>query len=83
MARPSNILIGCMERVHMIKDIGIALELAKRRGIPAPLSAHNQELWRAAERYSGKGCSISEVVRWIEPMMHAELAPQATSGATE
>jgi 3-hydroxyisobutyrate dehydrogenase-like beta-hydroxyacid dehydrogenase len=62
----------------MVKDIGIAMELAKRRKIPAPLSAHNQELWQTAEGYSEKGCSISEVVRWVERRTNAELAPEGT-----
>ena len=59
----------------MVKDIGIAMELAKRKDVPAPLSARGQKLWQLAERYSEKGCSISEVVRWVEYMANAEISP--------
>jgi 3-hydroxyisobutyrate dehydrogenase-like beta-hydroxyacid dehydrogenase len=52
----------------MVKDIGIAMELAKRKNLPAALSARGQELWQEAERFSEKGCSISDVVRWVEHM---------------
>ncbi len=57
----------------MVKDIGIAVELAKRNGIPAPLSALNSDLWMAAERHSEKGCSISDVVRWVEYLTNTEI----------
>jgi hypothetical protein len=51
------------------------MELANRKGIPSPLSAHGLDLWKAAERYSEKGCSISNVVCWIEHMAGTELKP--------
>jgi 3-hydroxyisobutyrate dehydrogenase-like beta-hydroxyacid dehydrogenase len=49
----------------MVKDIGIALELAKRSGLSTPLSALGKELWEDASRPSEKGSSISYIVRWI------------------
>jgi 3-hydroxyisobutyrate dehydrogenase-like beta-hydroxyacid dehydrogenase len=58
----------------MVKDIGIAMELASRKGVPAPLSACGQELWRAAARHSKKGDSLSNMVRWIELMTNTEIA---------
>jgi 3-hydroxyisobutyrate dehydrogenase-like beta-hydroxyacid dehydrogenase len=57
----------------MVKDIGIAMELAKSKGIVAPLSNLAQDLWRAAERFSEKGCSLSEMVRWVEHVANTEL----------
>jgi 3-hydroxyisobutyrate dehydrogenase len=57
----------------MVKDIGIAMELAKRNDLPAPLSALGRELWKEAERYSEKGGSISNMVRWIEHMTNTEI----------
>jgi 3-hydroxyisobutyrate dehydrogenase-like beta-hydroxyacid dehydrogenase len=59
----------------MVKDIGIAVELANSNGIPAPLSALGRELWKAAERRSEKGASISDMVRWVESMTPTELTP--------
>jgi 3-hydroxyisobutyrate dehydrogenase len=57
----------------MVKDIGIAMELAKRKNLPAPLSALGQELWQAAERFSEKGSSLSNMVRWVEHMTKTEI----------
>ena len=57
----------------MVKDIGIAMELANSKGLPAPLSALCQDLWKAAERFSEKGCSLSEMVRWVEHASETEL----------
>jgi len=62
----------------MIKDIGIAMELAKRNGVPAPLSALGQELWKAAGCHSEKGSSISNMVRWVESITRTEI----TSGSS-
>jgi hypothetical protein len=57
------------------------MELAKRKNLPAPLSALGQELWQAAERFSEKGCSISNVVRWVEHMTNTQITP--TSSGTD
>jgi 3-hydroxyisobutyrate dehydrogenase len=57
----------------MVKDIGIALELAKNKNLPAALSARGQELWQEAERFSGKGCSISDMVRWVEHVTNTQI----------
>jgi 3-hydroxyisobutyrate dehydrogenase len=65
----------------MIKDIGIAMELAKRNGLPAPLSALGQELWKAAGRHSKKGGSISNMVRWIESMTRTEITSGSSGNA--
>jgi 3-hydroxyisobutyrate dehydrogenase len=63
----------------MVKDIGIAMELAKRNGIPTPLCSLDQELWSSAERSSEKGSSISNMVRWVERMTKTEI----TSGSSK
>jgi 3-hydroxyisobutyrate dehydrogenase len=57
----------------MVKDIGIAMELAKRKGLPVPLSVVGQELWREAERYSERGSSIINMVRWVERMANTQI----------
>lgn len=68
----------------MVKDIGIASELARAARLPAPISALTEQLWRAAALANGAGASISEAVRWIEKTTGTELtsAPQTTSSDT-
>ena len=63
----------------MVKDIGIAIELANRRGLPAPLCSLGLDLWKEAEHYSEKNSSISNMVRWIEQIAKTEIKPDATS----
>lgn len=59
----------------MVKDVGIAMGLAQAHGMPVPLSAVGQQLYRAAERAAGAGASVSEMVRWIEQLTGTELSP--------
>jgi 3-hydroxyisobutyrate dehydrogenase len=59
----------------MVKDIGIAMELANSKGLPLPLLALGHHLWKAAGRYAEKGSSISEMVKWIEHMTGVEITP--------
>jgi len=59
----------------MVKDVGIAMGLAQAHGMPVPLSAVGQQLYRAAERAAGPGSSVSEMVRWIEQLTGTELSP--------
>jgi 3-hydroxyisobutyrate dehydrogenase-like beta-hydroxyacid dehydrogenase len=61
----------------MLKDIGIAMQLAKSADVPAPLSALGQELWRAAGRDAAPEASVSELARWVERMTGTEI----TAGA--
>jgi 3-hydroxyisobutyrate dehydrogenase len=58
----------------MVKDIGIAMELAGRNGVSTPLSACGQELWKAAASHSREADSISNMVRWIERVTDTEIA---------
>jgi 3-hydroxyisobutyrate dehydrogenase len=62
----------------MVKDIGIAMELAGRNGVTAPLSADGQELWKAAASHAEEGASISHLVHWIEHRTNTEI----TSGSS-
>ena len=57
----------------MLKDMGIALELAKEEGIPAPLSGVGHQLWQAANLARGPGVSVSELVRWVEAQTRTEI----------
>jgi len=65
----------------MLKDIGIATQLARSVDVPAPLSALNQELWRAAAADAAPDASVSELARWIERLAHTEITPGATHRA--
>jgi 3-hydroxyisobutyrate dehydrogenase-like beta-hydroxyacid dehydrogenase len=58
----------------MAKDVGIALDLAKRKGLPAPLASRGRELWQQAARAAADGASISEMVRWVEQMADTEIS---------
>lgn len=64
----------------MVKDVGIALELARREGLPLPLSALGGDLWQAAGRHAEEGASISEMVRWLE---HATGTVIASTGGPQ
>ena len=61
----------------MLKDIGIATQLARSVDVPAPLSALNQELWRAAGADAAPDASVSELARWVERLTKTEIAPAA------
>ena len=57
----------------MLKDIGIAMQLARSENVPAPLSAVGQELWRAAALDAAADASVSELARWVERMARTEI----------
>jgi 3-hydroxyisobutyrate dehydrogenase len=57
----------------MLKDIGIALGVAREAGVAMPLAEAGQPLWQAADRERGVGASISEFVRWIEHRAGVEI----------
>jgi 3-hydroxyisobutyrate dehydrogenase-like beta-hydroxyacid dehydrogenase len=61
----------------MLKDIGIAMQLARSVDVPAPLSALNQELWRAARRDAAPEASVSELARWVERMAKTKISAGA------
>lgn len=57
----------------MVKDIGIAMELANRKGLPLPLLALGHHLWKAARHHAEEGSSISDMVKWVEQMTGIEI----------
>ncbi len=59
----------------MVKDIGIALELAKREQAQVPIWSLGQDIWQAADRAAGRGASVSELVRHVEREGGAEIKP--------
>ncbi len=58
----------------MVKDMGIACELARSSGVPIAISALGHELWQKASKDAGPGASVSELVRWVEKTTGVELA---------
>jgi len=58
----------------MVKDIGIAMALARSTGTPAPLSTLTQQLWRAAADAAAPDASVSELVRWVERTSGTEIS---------
>ena len=61
----------------MLKDVGIALQLAKDSATPMPMAGLDQQLWRMADAAAGPGASVSELVRWVESLSGTELTPGA------
>ena len=59
----------------MLKDIGIAMQLAREAQLALPLSGLGEQLWRAAAREAGPGASISELARWVEGQTGISLTP--------
>lgn len=57
----------------MVKDIGIAMQIAGEQGLPIHLSEAGQRLWREAQSATAKDASISEMVRWLEQLTGVEL----------
>jgi 3-hydroxyisobutyrate dehydrogenase len=61
----------------MLKDIGIALGVAREAGVPMPLCEAGYPLWQAADRAHGPGVSVSELVRWVEQQAGVEIRSPA------
>ena len=59
----------------MVKDIGIAMQLARSLELPVPLSALGQHLWMAADRWAEEGSSLSHMVSWVEQMTGVQIIP--------
>jgi len=50
----------------MLKDIGIAVDLARRTGTASPLTSACHDVWQAAQNVLGPGRDHTEVARWSE-----------------
>jgi len=59
----------------MVKDIEIALTLAREAELPLPASALGAELWRAVLSESAADSNVSELFRWVERRSATEIAP--------
>jgi hypothetical protein len=58
----------------MVKDIGIALELAARQQANVPFWDKGSEIWRNADEAAERGASVSELVRYVEREGGAEIS---------
>jgi 3-hydroxyisobutyrate dehydrogenase len=61
----------------MVKDIGIAMDLAGEMNLPLPFCALGQHLWKASDRHAGAGSSISRMASWIEHVTGVEITPES------
>jgi 3-hydroxyisobutyrate dehydrogenase-like beta-hydroxyacid dehydrogenase len=57
----------------MVKDIGIALDVAKARDIDLPLSSETARLWRAIQAGQPVGASVSRLIAGMEENAGVEL----------
>ena len=57
----------------MLKDIGIATELAREAQLPTPISALTQQLWRAAALDAAPDASVSALARWVETTTRTQI----------
>ncbi|HSH07115.1 MAG TPA: NAD(P)-dependent oxidoreductase [Burkholderiales bacterium] len=63
----------------MVKDIGIAMSLAREAELPLPMSGLGEQLWRTALQAFGAGRNVSDLFRWVEQRTHTEIASQDKS----
>jgi 3-hydroxyisobutyrate dehydrogenase len=57
----------------MLKDMGIARQLAEAHGLPAPMSELGRKRWQRAVEALGPGAVTTEIVRFVEQEMGVEL----------
>lgn len=66
----------------MVKDIGIAMNLARDLNLPMPMSGLGQQLWQSALLQAAPQASVSELARWVERLMGVQIiAPQPPTGS--
>jgi 3-hydroxyisobutyrate dehydrogenase len=58
----------------MVKDMGIAMQLAAQTHTPAPVWQVAQALWQQAQGSAATQASVSEVVRWMEQQTGTDLS---------
>jgi 3-hydroxyisobutyrate dehydrogenase len=61
----------------MVKDLSIALELARGGAVPAPFAAQCRELWAAASTLLGPGQDHTAVAKLPEALAGMELSPKS------
>lgn len=58
---------------HMVKDLTIAMELARETLTPVPLSVICRELWTLGKVSQKTEADHTEIVRWYEEMIKTEI----------
>ncbi len=69
----------------MMKDVNIALQLARDVGLDMPLSKANQALWQQTQAEISENSSVSELVRALETRSGIEISsvpPLESPGST-
>ena len=61
----------------MVKDLGIAMDVARETGTAAPLSALTRELWAAGAAMLGPGQDHTAITRFAETLAQATLGQKA------
>jgi 3-hydroxyisobutyrate dehydrogenase len=56
----------------MLKDMKVAVELARATGTPAPLSEAAVAVWQAAADATGPGADHTEIARWVDERERTE-----------
>jgi 3-hydroxyisobutyrate dehydrogenase len=59
----------------MVKDMRIALELARSTGSPIGLGRASAELWERAAAALGDGADHTEIARWLDELAPAPVDP--------
>ena len=57
----------------MLKDMGIAEQLADAHGLPVPMMQQGREHWQRAAETLGSAAVTTEIVRYVERVMGVEL----------
>ena len=57
----------------MVKDLDIALDLARDTGTATPFAALSREIWAQAQQNLEPARDHTEIVRWLERLARAEL----------
>jgi 3-hydroxyisobutyrate dehydrogenase len=65
----------------MLKDIRIAVQLARDLELDLPYAAVAERMYGEANGHAGPGRSLSELVRWVEHTSGVEIAPAGGSGS--
>jgi len=60
----------------MVKDVSIALEMAREAGVPTPFAAECRELWAAAAKLLGPGQDHTAMAKFSEMLAGLELSRQ-------
>lgn len=58
----------------MVKDLTIALDIARNAGAPAPFSASCREVWASAAGMLGAGRDHTEIARLVEALAKCEIS---------